>query len=722
MAGKLCRGLLVSYTEGIIMSRFIDFNSNNKDTHTEDEGHRLRVRSTLLMVLFGCLLLGFFSILYQLQVVDGAQWRANANYNITQTETVDGVRGEILDRYGRVLVSNSLGYSVELDTASMGDHVNEVISQLLELCEKEGVEWSDTLPISKEAPWTYTKDENLFAYRADNDDGTFEILPTQLGKLAEKYKWVKRAETAQISAQELMEAMCETFSVETETLTPQVRALLGVLYEVALRQEQITYNTYTFATDVSISFITQVKELGLPGVSIVTSTNRVYNTKAAAHVLGRIGLISAEEWPTYQALNYPMNAYVGKDGVELAFESYLHGTSGTRLLETDENGAVVSQQWQTEPQPGNHVVLTLDSELQAHTEQLLGDFVSGLSDPAGAAAVMVDMSGGVLALASYPTYDLSTYSEDYNDLLTDPAKPLLNRATQGVYAPGSIFKMVTAVGGLSEGLITPSSTTYCSGIYTYYPDYRPVCWIYTNTRGNHGSETVSEAIKDSCNIFFYDLGRRLGIDKLVDYATAFGLGQYTGIELPESKGTVAGPETAEKLGDVWYAGQTLSAAIGQSDNQFTPIQLANYVATLVNGGNRYETHLLKEVKSSDYSQVVYEHEPKLASTIDIDPEDLAAVKQGMYDLSQTASMARYFDDLPVSVGCKTGTAEVSGSDATATFVCFAPYDDPQVALCLVAEKGSAGGNLAALAASMLEEYFSNEDNLSVTDQENTLLH
>lgn len=704
------------------MSRFIDFNANHKDTHTEDEGHRMRVRSTLLMVFFACLLLGFFSILYRLQVVEGSQWRSSANYNITQSETVNGVRGEILDRYGRVLVSNQLGYSVELDTSLMGENTNEILSQLLALCQKEGVTWTDNLPISKEAPWTYTKEENLFAYVSEGEDGKTQTLPTQLGKLAEEYKWVKSAATADLTAQELLERMCETFSVKTDELTPQVRALLGVLYEVALRQKQITYNTYTFATNVSISFITQVKELGLPGVSIVSSTSRVYNTTSAAHVLGRVGLISAEEWPTYQAQNYPMNAYVGKDGAELAFESYLHGSSGTRLLETDENGAVISQQWQQEPQPGNHVVLTLDSALQAHTEQLLADFVQKLDTPAGAAAVMLDMSGGVLALASYPTYNLSTYSQDYNQLLSDPAKPLLNRATQGVYAPGSIFKMVTAVGGLTEGLISPSSTTYCSGIYTYYPDYHPVCWIRTSTGGSHGSENVSEAIKDSCNIFFYDLGRRLGINKLVEYATAFGLGDYTGIELPESKGTVAGPETAEKLGGVWYAGQTLSAAIGQSDNQFTPIQLANYVATLVNGGNRYETHLLKEVKSSDYTQVVYEYQPQLKATIDIDSEDLAAVKQGMYDLSQTASMARYFADLPVTVGCKTGTAEVSGSDATATFVCFAPYDNPQVALCLVAEKGSAGGNLAALAASMLREYFAAEDTLAVTDQENTLLH
>lgn len=704
------------------MSRFIDFYSNNKDTHTEDEGHRLRVRSTLLMVFFACFLLAFFSVLYRLQVVEGAQWRANANYNITQSETVDGVRGEILDRYGRVLVSNALGYSVELDTSLMGENTNAVLSQLMELCKAEGVEWSDSLPISQEAPWRYTKEDNLFAYISQLESGEEQILSTQLGRLAEAYGWVKNAATANLTAQELMEKMCKTFSVEAQELNGQVRQLLGVLYEVALRQKQITYNTYTFATNVSISFITRVKELGLPGVSIVTSTSRVYNTTAAAQVLGRVGLISAEEWPTYQAQSYPMDAYVGKDGVELAFESYLHGTSGTRLLETDENGTVISQQWQSEPQPGNHVVLTLDSALQARTEQLLGDFVQKLDNPAGAAAVMVDMSGGVLALASYPTYDLSTYTQDYNDLIADPNKPLLNRATQGVYAPGSTFKMVTAVAGLSEGIISPTDTTYCSGVYTYYPDYRPVCWIYTNTGGSHGSETVTDAIKDSCNIFFYDLGRRLGIDKLDEYAADFGLGEYTGIELPESKGTVAGPETTEKLGGVWYAGQTLSAAIGQDNNQFTPIQLANYVATLVNGGNRYETHLLREVKSSDYSQVVYRYQPQLAATIDIDPEDLAAVKQGMYNLAQTASMAQYFSKLPVTVGCKTGTAEVQGSDANATFVCFAPYDDPQVALCLVAEKGSAGGNLAALAAAMLEQYFSAQDNLGVTTQENTLLH
>ena len=667
---------------------------------------RLRVITLILVLIIGV----FAAVLHNLQIVHGADYREKSVRNITQTETVEAARGQILDRYGRVLVSNKTVYQVTLDTSLMGEESkrNPILLSLLDICREEGVEWTDeVLPISMTEPFTYT-------------DTLTEAGQARYEAFLEQMKWTEAAEQG---PDILLAKMREFYKVDNSVSPEDGRALVGVLCELRMRSLDIVRTSYVFAQDVDIDFISRVKEEGLVGVTIEPTTVRQYNTTYAAHLLGRVASMGPDDWEYYKNIDgYSMDDTVGKDGVELAFESYLHGTSGTRLLETDENGAVVSQQWQTEPQPGNHVVLTLDSQLQAHTEQLLGDFVSGLSDPAGAAAVMVDMSGGVLALASYPTYDLSTYSEDYNDLLTDPAKPLLNRATQGVYPPGSIFKMVTAVGGLSEGLITPSSTTYCSGIYTYYPDYQPVCWIRTSTGGSHGSETVSEAIKDSCNIFFYDLGRRLGIDKLVDYATAFGLGQYTGIELPESKGTVAGPETTEKLGGTWYAGQTLSAAIGQDNNMFTPIQLANYVATLVNGGNRYETHLLKEVKSSDYSQVVYEYEPKLASTIDIDPEDLAAVKQGMYDLSQTASMARYFDDLPVSVGCKTGTAEVSGSDATATFVCFAPYDDPQVALCLVAEKGSAGGNLAALAASMLEEYFSNEDNLSVTDQENTLLH
>ena len=277
--------------------------------------------------------------------------------------------------------------------------------------------------------------------------------------------------------------------------------------------------------------------------------------------------------------------------------------------------------------------------------------------------------------------------------------------------------MCTATAGLTEGVITPTSITTCTGYYTYYgTTYR--CWI---APGNHSTENVVEAIKDSCNVYFYDVGANLGIAKLGEYAAKFGLGQYTGIEIDEYKGSVAGPETSEALGQVWYGGNVLNAAIGQDNNQFTPIQLANYVATLVNGGNRYQAHLLKEVRSADNSGILYEYQPQVLSTIDIDPVNLAAIKQGMYDLAKTASMDRYFGSLPVEVGCKTGTAEVGKSTANAVFVCFAPFDDPQVAICLVAEKGASGGNLAQIAAGILDQYFSTGSSLDSSTPENTLI-
>ncbi len=696
---------------------------NNKDTRTEGESRKLQVRTAVLIALFCCILLAFFGVLYNLQVVKGDYYLANANHNIAQTETVDSVRGGILDRYGRVLVTNQASYQVTLNTTLMGDDRNEIIAQLLALCRESGVTWADSLPITPNAPWRYTRTDNLFSRTSEDEEGNVTVSATSLGRLAQRYKWISDPATADPSAAELLTAICLQFGLiehEGDPITAEMRAVAGVLYEVYLRSNEIVYTDYILASDVDITFITRIKERSLTGVTIKTATSRQYNTTYAAHVLGHIGSIQSQDWPAYRELGYPMNAYVGRSGVELAFESYLHGTSGVRQIETDENGKLVSQQWLSEPGPGDNVVLTLDLGLQAVTEDLLAQFVSNLEEPGGAAAVVVDMTGGVLAMASYPTYAPAEFLTNYNELLTAENRPMFNRATMGLYAPGSTFKMVTAVAALSEGVVTPYSTVYCGGIY-HYADAHPRCWI-ASQGGIHATENVSQAITDSCNIYFYDVGRRLGITALERYAAMFGLGQYTGIEIPEYKGTVAGPETSAAYGQPWYGGDTLYASIGQGNNQFTPLQLANYVATLVNGGNHYQAHLLKEVKSSDYSQVVFEHQPVLLDSIHIDSAHLAAVKRGMYDLSKTAGMAYHFSSLPVEVGCKTGTAEVSGKDATATFVCFAPYDDPQIAICLVAEQGSSGGNLASVAAGILAQYFSTDSSLSAPTGENTLLH
>ena len=680
----------------------------NRDERTEAEGRRLRLRTGVLLGVFCCLLAVYLGVLGSTQLVKGDDYRDSAAVTAYRTEQVDAARGRITDREGNVLVGNALRYRITLDVSAMGSERNTVLARLLALCRAEEVEWADSFPVSRAEPWYYTR-ANVFSYQSEDADGNTETKNTLLGSLAKRLKWVSDPARSNTGAGALMTAMCKTFSLtpsgEDGTLTAEDRELLGVLYELYLRVYELTYSDYIFADDVDITLITRIKEAGLPGVTVESVSVRAYYSDCAPHVLGRVGAISSDEWPAYREQGYPMDAYVGKDGAELAFESWLHGSGGTLRTELDESGNPVSQTWKTEPQPGADVSLTLSESVQKTTEDLLAEFVATLEEPSGAAGVMVDMTGGVLALASYPDYDLATFSQNYTDLAADPGKPLLNRATMGLYAPGSTFKPLTAVAALTEGIITTASTVYCGGVYTYYPDARPTCWIYNMRGGIHGAETVSKAITDSCNIFFYDTGRRLGIRTLVDYATKFGLGQYTGIEIAEYKGTVAGPETSAALGSEWYAGNTMYAAIGQENNQFTPLQLANYIATLVNGGHHYQVHLMQEVRSAGDGSLLYTYEPVLKDTVDIPADALAAVKKGMYDLAQTSTMQQYFSSLPVSVGCKTGTAEVLGSSANAVFVCFAPYEDPQVAICLVAEKGASGQSLAGVAAGMLAEYF-----------------
>ena len=358
-------------------------------------------------------------------------------------------------------------------------------------------------------------------------------------------------------------------------------------------------------------------------------------------------------------------------------------------------------------------------------EDRLAAHIATVEHSGNGAAVVVDMTGGVLAMASYPTYDLTQFSdaEYYQSLLEDPLHPLNNYATMGRYAPGSIYKPCVAIGALQEGVIEPYTTIRDTGYYTYFtknPLWAPKCWIYRTTGGTHGLETVSDAIRDSCNVFFFDAGRRLGIEKLQEYTYKFGLGKATGIEIPEVVGWVAGPETSEKLGTEWVTSAITSAAIGQENNMFTPLQLANYIATLVNGGTHYAAHLLKSVKSSDYSEVLYEYEPQVLDQIDIDPENLAAVKLGMYQVTQSYAAKRYFDALPVKAGAKTGTAE-RGQDTNATYVCFAPYDDPQIAICLVVQDDNAGANLSEFAADILQFYFNTEEIVSAPAAENQLM-
>lgn len=717
-----------------------------KEPDSDGDSKLVLARTALTLLLFFAILAAFCYVLYDVQYVHGQEYLDSAFYSVAQTETVDAARGKILDCYGRLLVTNDTSYQITLDPTlanSTGDWYH-TLNALLRLCREQGVTWSDSLPVSTDTPYRYELSQASAAsashlrsltgkLKLDNwksrtvsggtDPETGESLP-------DTEYW-----TPTITVQELMDGLVKKYEI-TEFLPDlterELRDLVGILYELDLRRREITYTEYVFTHDVDITFITLVKEAKLIGVSVDPVSRRSYETDSAAHILGRVAAVTKAQWEGDKDTvgyrdteGYSYNDRVGQDGIELAFESYLHGVAGSRAIETDSTGKITSESWIRKPQPGSNVSLTLDINLQSAVEEALSSHIEGLEEPSGGAAVMVDMTGSIKAMASYPDFDLSSYSTSFTELSEDPLKPLYNRATQGTYMPGSIFKMVTGLAALEEGVIEPSTRIQTQGVFYGYsdnPDWAPRCWIYRQYGGaTHGIQTVSQAITNSCNYFFYEMGYRLGITKLGEYAAMVGLGQPTGIEIPERTGYVAGPETSAKLGTEWYAGATSSAAIGQENNLFTPLQLANYVATLVNGGTHYSAHLLGSVRSADYSEVIYEYRPTVLNEIDIEEENLEALKKGMYEVTQSASVKSYFDALPVKAGAKTGTAQVNNNTSTnATFVCFAPYDDPQVALCLVVENGSSGSSLASLAAEILQFYFSSSESMSSVSGENTL--
>ena len=760
------------------------------------DGTRFTLRLRFVAGIMAGILLLFFGVLYNLQIVNVDDYRRQATARIANQETVEAARGELTDRYGRVLVSNKTIYEVTLDRSTLGEEAqrNATLLKLLEICREEGVVWTDTLPISDTAPFVYTMDQTdsntrksfsklmetmgtswktaaadgLELAAAMDSDGAAAVTQTEGGSLSEavaraaQHQWSQaqsdglRRETpgqapeqetavSGVSAQPLISKMQEYFEVDPAVSDEEGRALVGVLYEMLLRTKDVSTSEYVFASDVDISFITKVKEAGLAGVKIDTTTARTYNTNYAAHLLGRVGSIYYDEWYAddsyYRNNGYNMNDTVGKEGVEKAFESYLRGEAGVRTTETNANGKVVSETWVPDengelqvPQPGNNVMLTIDERLQEAVETSLSQRVPGMTDQVkGASAVVLDMSGGVLAMASYPTFDLSIYSDSaaYNQVSQDPLAPLYNRAIQGLYSPGSTFKMITGVAALQEGYTTPGEEILDTGRFQYpagekypYGDYHPACWYYLQYGGKHGWENMGEAIRDSCNIFFFTLADRMGIDIIDEYASMFGLGQKTGIEITgEKTGRVAGPAASEALGQEWYDGLLLSAAIGQGTTECTPIQLANYIVTLVNGGNRYPVHLLKTVKTSDYSQVVEEYSAEPLDSINISEENLETVKEGIGLMASEGSVAKYFKDLPVKVGAKTGTAQVGSATAesNAVFVCFAPYDDPQIAISIVVERGGSGTELGAIAADIVSAYFGSENTNETVTTENTLL-
>ena len=671
--------------------------------------HPSRRRVYVLLGFFCAFLVLFFAVLYDAQVVHGSENRARSITSNTASETVTASRGIITDRNGKVLVSNRLAYTLVVDKSSFGKDeaaLNDAIWQLIQLCQEQGVTWNDTLPMTTGSSPQLTSKSLNESFREYLDDNK---LPTDGGSA------------------EVLAAMRKLYKVDDSYTDAQARLIVGVRYELDGR------SSYTFAEDVSTELLGRITDGKYRGVTIKTAAARVYNTKLAAHILGTVGAIWQEEWRSdestgyvgYADKGYNMNDLVGKDGVEKAFEEYLHGKDGKRLITTDENGKITGELYTREPQPGGTVALTIDIDLQQVVEDTLASTIQGMIDKdsnerGGAAAVIQVGTGEVLAMASYPTYDLETFNQDYDELVKDERLPMFNRATQGVYAPGSTFKLCTSVAALEEGIITPSTIIEDKGIYTYYVDPQPMCWIWRQAHTTHGRINVSQAIVDSCNYFYYEVGRLTGIARLDDYATQFGLGQSTGIEIGDVSGVLASPEWAEAHDREWTDGQTITAAIGQSYNLFTPLQLANYVATLVSGGEHYEAHLLKNVKSYDNSRVIDVYDKGPLNDLNISDSTMAAVTKGMHDLTYD-SLRSAFSRCVVEAGAKTGSAQVGTDIANGTFVAYAPYDDPEIAIAIVVEKGGSGSLLANAAVDIINAWFTRDGTGATAAGEDALM-
>ena len=652
---------------------------------------RLRLAVLALLSLITLLLLT--SALLGLQTAPQESSYMREEQTVMRTQTLTASRGNILDRNGVPLVTNRTVYALCFDYFSWSNATRcTVIRNTLYLLDAHGIRYEDGLPVSGTMPYVYTCEPESTAARRMERFLRYNGLDEDL------------------AADEAMEKLCRIYKLPDTFSERDVRRVLGVLFDMVIADFSYD-NPFLVARDIDMEIVSIITEQQdrYPGVAVTLLSERQYNTKYAAHILGRTGLILAEDYEAFAAQGYPMDAIVGRDGAERAFEAYLRGIDGERIVEAEASGGIVRTISETPAQSGGDVYLTLDITLQKAAEDALEQRILELREngiaAGGGAAVVIDVKNGdVLALASYPTYDLSRFNEMYNTLAADEMAPMFNRAIAGTYAPGSTFKIVTATAALSEGVITPDTLINCEGIYTYFaPNYLYHCWVYRDYGRMHGPLTAAQALQESCNCFFYEAGRLTGIRIIGQYAEAFGFGDYTGIELSgEARGVIAGPDSRD--GD-WYAGDTLQAAIGQSDHLFTPLQLANYVATIANGGTHYTVHLLDRVVRS--GKTVYEQQPEIRNTLDFSTEIYDTILEGMLAVTEDGTASTVFSDYPISVLGKSGSAQVSTGKANGIFILAAPAEDPELAIAVVIEHGASGNNAAWVARDILTAYFGN---------------
>lgn len=654
--------------------------------------------------------------LFNLQIVHGAEYRTQSQNRLLREKVVQAPRGEMYDRNGNVLVTNKMGFSLWLYKTNTDKEVlNESLLEITKILDKNGDKYVNTLPI------------NI------NEDGnavfTFSGEKAYENETAWKKKY-KYDET--LTAYDILIKMKEKYKIVQEDLQ-EIRIIAGQRFDIE-KYGYSAYNPYQISTNVSRISLNEIEEQNsnFPGLNISTVPMRNYiRGTLASHILGYTGTISPEELEVYT--EYGRNDIIGKAGLESVFEKYLRGTNGKKQVEMSSNGRMNEEYDVIPSKKGSDIILTIDANLQEVAEKSLEENINKIANggfrytyedaDSGAVVVMNVKTGEILAMASYPTYDPTLFiggisNKDWNELLTNPANPLYNRAIQAPYAPGSTFKMVTAIAGLENSSITTTEKILDTGIYD--KGHKPQCWYYTSYKLTHGEVNVTEAIKTSCNCFFYETGYRMGIDTLAKYGTYFGLGTKTGVELKgEINGSLASREYAKSKGNEWYVADTLSASIGQSYNAFTPIQLATYISILSNGGYKIQPTLIKDIISPEGASYTkeeissYVNEklgiPNTNNTeqMSFAKENVKAVLQGMKDVTDESGGTAYglFKTLPVAVGGKTGTAEAGRGSNNGVFVGFAPFDDPEIAVAVVVEHGGHGSYTGEVVRDIMEEYF-----------------
>lgn len=679
------------------------------------EERKTAIRRMRVLVAAACILMLLYGLrLIFLQLVNGDDFKSQATNTTDYKFTVTAARGDIVDSRGERIATSVTGYNVVLNKLLMGDEdLDGMLQKIVELLRANGESWNDTLLISQPdaaGNYTFTAEEG-----STRDQKALAAMKDNLG--LQQYA----------TANDVMEKLVEDYDLASYPLSWQ-RTLGGIHYEMQL-QAFSNVNNFIMAENVSEATVATIKEhsLSLPGVEIVETSTRSYEQSTVLpHVLGRVGKITAEKWKvtdengqtTYplREKGYNMNDIIGISGLESAYEDELRGKDGVETITRNSDGVIVDTALTTVPEPGHTVQLTIDSRFQKAVDKALAENIdminrvynTGSMKAAAGAAVVLDVKdGSVLAASNYPSFDQNLYATQYSEYSADESLPLFNRALQGLYTPGSTFKPAVAIAALDTGLINRYSTVNCTRVYTYYKDYRPKC-----TQHGHGNGPIDvvNAIKWSCNIFFYDVGRRLTSDVYDAYAYKLGLGQRTGVEVSEATGHLTTKNDSNYMESL-----DVQAAIGQGNTVVTPIQLATYAATLANNGTRYRTHFVKAILDSNTGEVLQETQPEVMDVIEDKGETFDLIQQGMIGVSQTISaLANY----PYTIACKTGTPQrsegyYSGSSyrhyTNTTMIAYGPTEDAQIAIGIVVEYGGGGARAGNLMADIFNAYFAMQD-------------